>query len=146
MNKLKIAVVGAGAAGMMAAIAAADNAEVTVFEKNDKPGKKLFITGKGRCNVTNDSDMDQILLNIVTNRKFLYSALYDFTNQDVENFFEKNGVPLKVERGNRVFPESDRSADIISALKHAMKEKHVFVYSLKGIMLAMKFFFLRYVR
>ena len=127
MNKLKIAVIGAGAAGMMAAIAAADNAEVTVFEKNDKPGKKLFITGKGRCNVTNDSDMDQILLNIVTNRKFLYSALYDFTNKDVENFFEKNGVPLKVERGNRVFPESDRSADIISALKHAMKEKHVFV-------------------
>lgn len=126
MNDRKIAVIGAGAAGMMAACAAAGNhCSVTIYERNEKAGKKIFITGKGRCNVTNASDMEDVFLNIVTNRKFLYSALYSFTNQDVMDFFEKEGLALKVERGNRVFPVSDKSSDVILALKHALKRRKV---------------------
>lgn len=126
MNDRKIAVIGAGAAGMMAAYAAAKKGcMVTVFERNEKAGKKLFITGKGRCNVTNASDMEDIFLNIITNRKFLYSALYSFTNLDVMNFFEEEGLALKVERGNRVFPVSDKSSDVIMTLKHALKKRNV---------------------
>lgn len=121
-----IAVIGAGAAGMMAAYHSALNgAKVTLYEKNDKAGKKIFITGKGRCNVTNSSDMEEVFNNIVTNKKFLYSALYSYTNEDVMEFFENNGVRLKVERGNRVFPVSDHSSDIINALKRALNNQDV---------------------
>ncbi len=113
----KVLVIGGGAAGMVAAIfAARDGNEVHIFEKNEKLGKKLFITGKGRCNITNASDMDTLFGSVVTNAKFLYSSFYGFTNQDVVEFFESIGVKTKVERGNRVFPVSDHSSDVIGAL------------------------------
>lgn len=113
----KVLVVGGGAAGMFAAIAAAYNGnEVHLFEKNEKLGKKLFITGKGRCNITNASDMETLFHSVVTNSKFLYSSFYGYTNQDVIDFFEKIGVRTKIERGNRVFPVSDHSSDVISGL------------------------------
>lgn len=122
-------VIGGGPAGMMAAISAAQNgAKVHLFEKNEKLGKKLFITGKGRCNVTNASDMETILNNVITNKKFLYSAFYGFTNQDVMEFFHSCGCPLKVERGNRVFPESDKSSDVIAALQRKMQQLGVQVH------------------
>lgn len=122
----KIIVIGAGAAGMMAAYAVAkNNCRVTIYERNEKAGKKIFITGKGRCNVTNASDLEEIFANIVTNRKFLYSALYSYTNRDVMDFFEEQGLPLKIERGNRVFPVSDKSSDVINTLKHALKKYNV---------------------
>ena len=114
----KIAVVGGGAAGLMAAGEAARlGADVTLFEKNEKLGKKLIITGKGRCNVTNLCDIGEFMQNVATNGKFLYSALNYFTPQDCVDFFEGLGAKLKVERGNRVFPESDKSFDIADALK-----------------------------
>lgn len=117
----KIIVIGAGAAGMMAAITAARNGkQVVVLEKNDKPGKKLFITGKGRCNVTNACDLEALFENTISNPKFLYSAIYSFDNQQVMQFFEKLSVPLKTERGDRVFPQSDHSSDIIRALVREM--------------------------
>lgn len=113
----KVLVVGGGAAGMFAAIAAAYNGnEVHLFEKNEKLGKKLFITGKGRCNITNASDMETLFHSVVTNSKFLYSSFYGYTNQDVIDFFERIGVRTKIERGNRVFPVSDHSSDVISGL------------------------------
>ncbi len=122
----KIAIIGCGAAGMMAAIAASGNGnEVTIFERNEKAGKKIYITGKGRCNVTNASDIDVIFNNIVTNRKFMYSSLYTFDNNMVMDFFEKAGIPLKVERGERVFPVSDRASDIIKGLTTTLREKNV---------------------
>lgn len=113
----KIAVVGCGAAGMMAALAAAKSEnQVTIFEKNEKAGKKLFITGKGRCNVTNAADMETVFQNVVTNRKFLYSSFYTLDSRSVMELFEGMGVRLKVERGNRVFPVSDKSSDVIKGL------------------------------
>ena len=113
----KVAIVGGGAAGMLAAIAAAENGhQVHIYEKNEKLGKKLFITGKGRCNVTNACDMEALFAGVVTNKKFLYSAFYGFTNTDMMELLERLGVKLKVERGNRVFPQSDKSSDIIGAL------------------------------
>ena len=113
----KVLVVGGGAAGMFAAIFAAYNGnEVHLFEKNEKLGKKLFITGKGRCNITNASDMETLFASVVTNSKFLYSSFFGFTNQDVIEFFEKIGVKTKIERGNRVFPVSDHSSDVIAGL------------------------------
>lgn len=119
-------VIGAGAAGMMAAIsAAARGYNVTVFEKNEKPGKKLYITGKGRCNITNACDIEDLFQNIVTNKKFMYSSLYGFDNQAVIDFFEQHGLHTKVERGNRVFPVSDKSSDVISALRTAMQNAGV---------------------
>ena len=122
----KIAIIGCGAAGMMAAIAASGNGnEVTIFERNEKAGKKIYITGKGRCNVTNASDIDVIFNNIVTNRKFMYSSLYTFDNNMVMDFFEKAGIPLKVERGERVFPVSDRASDIIKGLTTTLRDKNV---------------------
>lgn len=118
----KVLVVGGGAAGMFAAIFAAYNGnKVHIFEKNEKLGKKLFITGKGRCNITNASDMDTLFQSVVTNPKFLYSSFYGYTNQDVIDFFERIGVKTKIERGNRVFPVSDHSSDVISGLT---KELH----------------------
>lgn len=125
----KILIVGGGAAGMMASIFAARNGhEIHIFEKNEKTGKKLYITGKGRCNLTNACDMDTLFTSVCTNEKFLYSAFYGFTNQDVMNFFEEAGVKLKTERGNRVFPMSDRSGDILDALRRQMKKSGVQVH------------------
>lgn len=118
----KVIVVGGGAAGMMAAVTAAgEGHNVTLLERNEKLGKKVFITGKGRCNLTNASDIEEIFDHVVTNRKFLYSALYGFDNRACMEFFEENGLPLKVERGNRVFPVSDHSSDVIKALEKKLK-------------------------
>lgn len=112
-----VAVVGGGAAGMMAAIHAAySGAEVILFEKNDRLGRKLRITGKGRCNVTNDCSTNEFLTNVPTNPRFLYTALNRFSTADTMDFFEGCGVPLKTERGRRVFPVSDKAADIVNAL------------------------------
>ena len=114
-----VIIIGGGAAGLMASISAAENgAQVMLFEKNNDLGKKLRITGKGRCNVTNACDTEDIFKNIPTNHRFLYSAIYSFTNYDVMDFFENCGVPLKTERGERVFPVSDKAADIVNALKN----------------------------
>nr|WP_321152607.1 NAD(P)/FAD-dependent oxidoreductase [uncultured Acetatifactor sp.] len=119
---MKIIIIGGGAAGMMAAMAAAESgASVWLIEKNEKLGKKLFITGKGRCNVTNAGDMETLLANVCTNSKFLYSAFYDFDNRAVMRFLEQEGCPLKTERGERVFPVSDHSSDVIGAFQRALK-------------------------
>lgn len=122
----KVIVIGGGAAGMMAAISAAKcGAKVTLLEKNEKTGKKIYITGKGRCNVTNACDPDELMKKVVTNPRFLYSAFSVFSNLDVMNFFEENGVPLKIERGDRVFPVSDKSSDIISGLNRCLSKLKV---------------------
>ena len=114
---------------MMAAYAAAESGHaVTLLEQNEKLGKKLFITGKGRCNLTNASDMEQLFANVVSNRKFLYSAFYSYDNEQVISFFESHGMPTKTERGNRVFPVSDHSSDVIAALSAALREQHVEVF------------------
>ncbi len=119
----KMIIVGGGPAGMMAAYQAAMNgSEVLLLERNEKLGKKLFITGKGRCNVTNFADLEQVFRNILTNPKFLNSSIRQFTNRDVYDFFNDRGCPLKVERGDRVFPESDHSSDIIRTMEKALKE------------------------
>lgn len=112
----KVAVIGGGPAGMLAAAAAAERGHtVTLIEKNEKLGKKLFITGKGRCNITNAADTEEFFKNISRNPKFLYSALYGYTNEDIIALLQKMGVPTKTERGGRVFPASDKSSDIIRA-------------------------------
>ena len=122
----KIVVIGGGPAGMMAAISSAKMShDVVLLEGNEKLGKKLYITGKGRCNVTNGRDISEFFDYIPGNPHFLYSALYTYTNNDVINFFEDLGVKLKVERGMRVFPQSDKSSDIIFALSKALREKDV---------------------
>ncbi|MBO5091572.1 MAG: NAD(P)/FAD-dependent oxidoreductase [Clostridia bacterium] len=119
----KIAVIGGGPAGMMGAIYGAMNgASVTLFEKNDRLGKKLAITGKGRCNVTNDCDNNEFLKNVISNPKFLYASISNFDTSDTKAFFENAGVPLKTERGRRVFPVSDSAHDIVSALKKTLLE------------------------
>ena len=123
---MKTIVIGAGPAGMMAAISASNcGDEVILLEKNEKTGKKLFITGKGRCNVTNACTRDEFFENIVSNPKFLYSAFSQFNNTDLMNLIEDNGTPLKTERGNRVFPVSDHSSDILKALNNALKKAGV---------------------
>ena len=122
----RVVVIGGGPAGMSAAIAAAENGHhVTLLEKNEKLGKKLFITGKGRCNITNSSDMDVLFNSVMTNRKFLYSAFYAYDNQMVIDFFEQAGLPVKNERGNRIFPVSDHSSDVIAALQRVLKKDQV---------------------
>lgn len=122
----KVVVVGGGAAGMMAAYQAAKNGhKVILVDKNEKLGKKIYITGKGRCNLTNAGELEEIFNNIMTNRKFLYSALYSFTNDDVINFFETNGMKTKIERGNRVFPVSDHSSDVISTVAKVLRKNQV---------------------
>ena len=119
----KVLIIGGGAAGMMAGVFAARNHhEVHILEKNEKLGKKVFITGKGRCNVANACDTEELFPAVMSNPKFLYSGFYLFGPQDVMNFFEEAGVPLKVERGNRVFPQSDHSSDIIRALERELKK------------------------
>ena len=122
----RVAVVGGGAAGMMAAISAAEmGAEVVLFEKNNRVGKKLRITGKGRCNVTNDCDLNAFLANVPSNPRFLYASLTRFSTADTKAFFENLGVPLKTERGNRVFPVSDRAGDIVEALSRKCRTSGV---------------------
>lgn len=124
--KNKCIVIGGGAAGMMAALALADGRwQVELLEKNEKLGKKIYITGKGRCNVTNDCEADTFFANVVSNPKFLYSAYYTFDNTQMMQFLEENGCPLKIERGNRVFPVSDHSSDIIRTLQNALLKKNV---------------------
>lgn len=124
--KNKCIVIGGGAAGMMAALALADGTwQVELLEKNEKLGKKIYITGKGRCNVTNDCEADTFFANVVSNPKFLYSAYYTFDNTQMMQFLEENGCPLKIERGNRVFPISDHSSDIIRTLQNALLKKNV---------------------
>lgn len=126
---MRLAIIGGGAAGMMASVfAAKDGVSVDLYERNEKLGKKLYITGKGRCNLTNACDMEELLGSVRSNPKFLYSAFYGFTNRDAMDFFEKEGLRIKVERGNRVFPESDRSADVLDTLKHAIKKAGVRVH------------------
>lgn len=136
----KIVVIGGGAAGMMAAIAAAKNGcHVDLFEKNEKLGKKIYITGKGRCNVTNASDMETVLSQVVTNRKFLYSAFYGFTNEDLMTLLERCGCRLKIERGNRVFPVSDKSSDVIAALQRELERLGVIIHlkkEVKGLLIS----------
>lgn len=122
----KIIVIGGGAAGMMAAIAAAKNgAAVSLYEKNEKLGKKIYITGKGRCNVTNDCEPDNFFENIVSNSKFMFSAYYGFDNTRVMAMMEEEGCRLKTERGNRVFPVSDHSSDITNVLHKIMKKNNI---------------------
>ena len=125
MNK-KCIVIGGGAAGMMAALTAAcDGVDVELIEKNEKLGKKIYITGKGRCNVTNDCEPDAFFANVVSNPKFLYSAFYTFDPSQLMELLQKNGCALKVERGNRVFPVSDHSSDVIKTLQKTMIDKKV---------------------
>jgi hypothetical protein len=126
MNNCDLIVIGGGAAGLFAAgTAASRGLNVTVIEKNQKVGRKLGITGKGRCNVTNNSSVQKVMENIPTNPKFLYSAINSFTPEDTMNFFESQGVKLKTERGARVFPESDRAADIVNALRSFCRKNKV---------------------
>ena len=121
-----ILVIGGGPAGMMAAVTAAEaGASVTLAERNPKLGRKLYITGKGRCNLTNHCSWEEVLQNVPTNSRFLYSSLSAWTPAQTEDFFTSLGVPLKIERGNRVFPESDRAADIVDALYHRLKKLRV---------------------
>lgn len=125
----KILIVGGGASGMFAAVyAGRAGHEVHLLEKNEKLGKKLFITGKGRCNLTNACETEELFPAVKSNGKFLYSAFYTCTNRDVMKFFEDAGVPLKIERGNRVFPASDRSSDIIRALERELKRAGVHIH------------------
>ena len=122
----KVVIIGGGAAGMMAAISAARaGAQAVIYERNDRCGRKLRITGKGRCNVTNDCTAQEFLANVPTNPRFLYSALDRFSTEDTKAFFEEEGVPLKVERGKRVFPVSDRAEDIVDAMVRACKRAGV---------------------
>jgi len=122
----KVIIIGAGAAGIMAAVSATLNGHtVSIYEKNDRIGRKLYITGKGRCNITNAADMKTIMENVVNNSKFLYSAFKQFDNQDVVEMLENAGCPTKVERGNRVFPVSDKSSDVIKAFQKILSELSV---------------------
>ncbi len=122
---MKTAIIGGGPAGMMAAIAASEKSQVTLYEKNDILGKKLLITGKGRCNLTNSGTEDEIIEAFGKNGRFLFSALNSFSNHDLMDFFEKRGLPLKVERGKRVFPESDKSLDVLKVLEKELNEKNI---------------------
>ncbi|NLK70661.1 MAG: NAD(P)/FAD-dependent oxidoreductase [Clostridiales bacterium] len=118
-----VIIIGGGAAGCIAAITAAKQGRiVAIFEKNGRLGKKLLITGKGRCNITNNCTQEELMQNIPCNPRFLYSAFSQFSPQDVMDFFENEGVPLKTERGNRVFPQSDKAKDIVVALEKCIKE------------------------
>ena len=125
----KIIIIGAGAAGMAASVFLAEQGhQVHIYEKNEKPGKKLFITGKGRCNLTNSCDAETFFASVVTNPKFLYSAFYGCTNQDVLEFFQGLGLEVKEERGGRIFPASDHSSDVIRVLERRMKQLGVRLY------------------
>lgn len=130
----KTVVVGGGAAGMLAALAAAKKGcKVILYEKNEKLGKKVFITGKGRCNVTNACEVEDFFENVVHNSRFLYSALYSFTNRDMMTLLEEGGCLLKTERGGRVFPVSDHSSDVIKALQALLNKEGVQVCLHTGV-------------
>ena len=136
-HRRHILVIGGGAAGMAAALAAARaGCRVSLFEKNEKLGKKLFITGKGRCNVTNACPVEELFDGVVTNSRFLYSSIYGFSNQDLMNLLEDGGLRLKVERGNRVFPQSDKSSDVIRTWERLLRQAGVEIHlnaPVKGI-------------
>lgn len=122
----RVIVIGGGAAGMFAAIQAAKKGhQVVLLEKNEKLGKKIYITGKGRCNITNACDTEELFQNVMRNSKFLYSAFYTCSNYQVMDFFENNGLSLKTERGERVFPQSDHSSDVIAALQRVLRQEQV---------------------
>ncbi|WP_297813941.1 NAD(P)/FAD-dependent oxidoreductase [uncultured Finegoldia sp.] len=125
---MKVAIIGAGAAGLMAASFIEEKNDIYIFDQNEKIGKKLYITGKGRCNITNDCEVSELIDNINTNKYFCYSAFYDFTNQQVINFFNQNGLKTKVERGKRVFPNSDKSSDVIKVFSKIIEKKHINVH------------------
>ena len=129
----EVLVIGGGAAGLMAAVTAAKNGgKVVLLERNEKVGRKIMITGKGRCNVTNDcADLNALISAVPVNGRFLYSAFSRFMPADTMNFFESQHVPLKTERGNRVFPESDRASDIVDALFFACFWLKIYFYLLK---------------
>nr|WP_072514258.1 NAD(P)/FAD-dependent oxidoreductase [Ndongobacter massiliensis] len=128
MGKIKIAIIGAGAAGAMAGIAAAQRgASVVLFERNEKLGKKIYITGKGRCNLTNAAEGASFMEGIARHPKFLYSAFSQFSNKDLMQFMESEGLPLKVERGQRVFPLSDKSNDVNRTLENALHKRGALV-------------------
>lgn len=131
MKRYDLIIIGGGASGMMAAYAASNDTKknILLLEKNEKLGKKIYITGKGRCNVTNSSHIEDFFENITSNPEFLYSSLYTFTNNDTMDFFEDQGVKLKIERGNRVFPKSDKSSDIITALENSIKNIDIKLHS-----------------
>lgn len=125
----KVLIIGGGAAGMFASISAARNGhEAHVYEKNEKLGKKLFITGKGRCNITNACDMETLFEHVISNSKFLYSAFYGFNNYDMIDFLNEIGLKTKIERGGRVFPESDKSSDVIRVLQNEMSRLGVKIH------------------
>ena len=129
---MRIVVIGAGPSGLMCAGQCAETNEVIVLDQNEKSGKKLYITGKGRCNVTNNVLPNEFLENVVNNKKFLYSAIDIFSPQDTIDFFEKQSIHLKTERGNRVFPQSDRASDITKGLEQTCKNNGVkFIYNEK---------------
>ena len=122
----KVVIIGAGPAGMTAAYSASQNGiDVVLVEKNERVGRKLLITGKGRCNITNNCEVEELSANVNTNGKFLYSAFYTFTSDAVMEMFESLGVRLKTERGNRVFPESDRAMDVVDAMARLIKRKNI---------------------
>ena len=126
INLKKVVVIGGGAAGMVAASTASSMGhDVTLLEKNERLGRKLLITGKGRCNITNNCDIEELIENTPTNGKFLYSAFYTFTNEQVIDMFNSLGVKTKTERGKRVFPESDKAKDVVVALEKQMKQNKV---------------------
>lgn len=123
---MKVIIIGGGPAGMLAAIISAQNGnETTIIEKNNRLGKKLLITGKGRCNITSSIDIKDFINNIPGNGKFLYSAFQNYTNRDIINFLEENGVSVKEERGNRIFPKSDKSLDVEKAFEREITRLHI---------------------
>ena len=122
-NSISVLVIGAGPAGMMAAGIAADAGKNTVLlERNSRVGRKLLITGKGRCNLTNACEIPELIAHIPSNGRFLYSAFHHFSSQDTICFFEEQGVPTKIERGNRVFPQSDKAVDVVDAMYRFVKK------------------------
>lgn len=129
MDQKSVIVIGGGAAGMMAAVRCAQRGHhVELLEKNEKLGKKIYITGKGRCNFTNACDTGELFESVMRNPKFLYSAFYTFSNFQAMEFFEANGMPVKVERGNRAFPASDKASDVTAALSHSMSRYGVKIF------------------
>ena len=123
---MKVIIIGGGPAGMLAAITSAQKGtETTIIEKNNRLGKKLLITGKGRCNITSSIDINDFINNIPGNGKFLYSAFQNYTNKDIIHFLEKNGVSVKEERGNRIFPKSDKSLDVEKAFEREINKLHI---------------------